>query len=152
MQTRISLAVVLFLSVSATPMCATGIDDRPVDLPSIQALEARASQAQPREQCFLYAEALHEMTELSLRQYAAGDVSNATDLLKHIQQLAQKIHLSLADNNKRLKGAEILLAHTAYRLNELLHGSSYEDRELVQKTLADVNLAQNEAMLQVFKK
>jgi hypothetical protein len=92
------------------------------------------------------------MTELSVRQYAAGDVDHATDLLRHIQELAKKIHLSLADNDKRLKNAEILLNHTAFRLNEMLHGSSFEDRPLVEKTLTDVNQAQNEAMMQVFHK
>jgi hypothetical protein len=45
-----------------------------------------------------------------------------------------------------------LLRHTAFRLNELLHTSATEDRSLVQQTLAEVNDAQNEAMLQVFKK
>jgi hypothetical protein len=146
------LVVAVILSASTIPLCAAGIDDRPVNLESIQALETRASQAEPREQCFLYAEAVHQMTELSLRQYAAGDVDKATDLLKRIQQLAQKIHLSMADNNKRLKSAEILLAHTAFRLNEFLHGSSYEDRPLVQQALTDVNLAQSEALLQVLRK
>jgi hypothetical protein len=140
------------VSVSTIPLCAAGIDDKTVDMQSIQALQARADQAQPREQCFLYAELVHQMTELSVRQYAAGDVDHATDLLKHIQELAKKIHLSLADNDKRLKNAEILLSHTAFRLNEMLHGSSFEDRALVEKTLTDVNQAQNEAMMQVFHK
>jgi hypothetical protein len=119
---------------------------------TIQALEARADQAGPREQCFLYAEVVHQMTEVSLRQYAAGDVDNASKMLKQIQQFAHKIHLSMADNDKRLKNAEILLRHTAFRLNEMLHGSSFEDRPLVQEALTEVNQAQNEAMMQVFRK
>lgn len=151
MRSRVPLAVALFVSVSSIPLCA-GVDDKPVDMQTIQALQARADQAQPREQCFLYAELVHQMTELSVRQYAAGDVDHATDLLRHIQELAKKIHLSLADNDKRLKNAEILLNHTAFRLNEMLHGSSFEDRPLVEKTLTDVNQAQNEAMMQVFHK
>ena len=75
-----------------------------------------------------------------------------TGLLKQIQELAQKIHLSMADDDKRLKNAEILLSHTAFRLNEMLHGSSFEDRPLVEQTLAQVNQAQNEAMMEVFHK
>ena len=146
------LAVAVLLSVTTIPVCAAGIDDKSPEMQSIQALEARASQAQPREQCFLYAELVHQMTELSVRQYASGDVEQATDMLKHIQQLAQKIHLSMADNDKRLKNAEILLRHTAFRLNEMLHASSFEDRPLVEETLTDVNQAQNEAMMQVFRK
>jgi hypothetical protein len=119
---------------------------------SILALESRASQAQPREQCFLYAELVHQMTELSVKQYAAGDVGKATDLLKRVQQFAQKIHLSMAQNDKRIKNAEILLSHTVFRLTEMLHATSFEDRESVQAALTDVTQAQKETMFQVFKK
>ena len=152
MRSTIPLAVAVLLSMSTIPVCAAGIDSKIVDLQSIQALEARANVAQPREQCFLYAEVVHQMTELSVRQYAAGDVSNATNMLKRIQLLAQKIHLSMAANDKRMKNAEILLRHTAFRLNEMLHGSSFEDRPLVEAALSDVNHAQSEAMMQVFHK
>ena len=58
----------------------------------------------------------------------------------------------MSDDNKRLKNAEILLRHTAFRLTEMLHASASEDRPLVQQTLSEVNQAQNEAMLQVFRK
>lgn len=151
MRTKVPLAVAVLFNLVTIPVCAAGIDNKPVDLQSIQALEARAIAAQPREQCFLYAELVHQMTELSLRQYAAGDVTNATDMLKQVQQIAQKVHLAMAANDKRLKNAEILLRHTAFRLNEMLHGSSYEDRPLVEETLAQVNHAQSEAMMQVFR-
>ena len=73
--------------------------------------------SQPREQCFLYAELIHQMTEFSLKQYAAGDVDKASDLLKQIQTITHKMHLSVGENDKRLKNAEILLRHTAFRLN-----------------------------------
>jgi hypothetical protein len=92
------------------------------------------------------------MTEFSLREYSAGNVDKASDLLKQVQQIAHRVHLSVADDNKRLKNAEILLRHTAFRLTEMLHSSSFEDRPLVEQTLAQVNQAENEAMMQVFKK
>jgi len=153
MRSRVPMAVVLILAGSAGAACAPPqFDDKTYDQQTIQALEARLEQAQPREQCFLYAELVHQMTEVSLKQYAAGDVDKATGLLKQIQQFAHKIHLSLAGNDKRLKNAEILLRHTAFRLTEMLHSTSYEDRELVQQTLAQVNQAENEAMMQVFRK
>jgi hypothetical protein len=138
--------------VTAAPACASGFDDKIPDQQSIDALAAKASQAQPREQCFLYAQLVHEMTEFSLRRYAAGDVEKATDLLKQVQLLTHKIHLSVSDDDKRLKNAEILLRHTAFRLTEMLHSSSYEDQTLVAQTLAQVSQAQNEAMMQVFRK
>jgi len=92
------------------------------------------------------------MTELSLKEYSAGNVDHAASLLKRIQSVAQKIHLSIAGNDKRLKNAELLLSHTAFRLNEMLHSSSYDDRPLVQETLTQVSQAQNEAMMTVFQK
>jgi hypothetical protein len=90
------------------------------------------------------------MTELSVRQYATGDREKAVGLLGRIQQMAQKIHMSLAGNDKRLKNAEILLNQTAFRLNEMLNASNYEDRPLLLETLAEVNHAQNDTMMQVF--
>src|SRR5664279_5748050 len=119
MRTMVPLAVLVLLGVTTVPACASGLDKVP-DQQSIDALEAKASQAQPSEQCFLYAELVHQMTELSVRQYAAGDIGKATDLLKRVQQFAQKIHLSMAKNDKRIKNAEILLSHSAFRLNEML--------------------------------
>ena len=62
------------------------------------------------------------------------------------------MHLSVGENDKRLKNAEILMRHTAFRLNQMLHNSSSEDRLLVQETLAQVNQAESETMLQVFRK
>lgn len=142
----------VLLSLAALPVCASSGDNKAPDPDAIAALEARANQAQPREQCFLYAELVHQMTELSIRQYAAGDVDKATNLLKQVQRIAQKIHFSLSDNDKRLKNAEILLSHTAFRLNEMLHSSNIEDRPLVKQTLAQVTQAQNATMMQVFHK
>jgi len=149
----VSTAVYLALSVASLPALASSIDDKIApDQQTIDALELKASLAQPREQCFLYAEVVHQMTELSLRQYAAGNIGKATGLLKQIQLLTHKIHLSVAEDNKKLKDTEILLRHTAFRLTEMLHTSSFEDTQLVQQTLSQVNQAQNEAMMQVFKK
>lgn len=152
MQFKLRLAVALLLTVSALPACASGFDDKTIDQNSINALQARILQAEPRDQCFLYAELVHQMTELSLRQYAAGDGEKAAGLLKQIQGLSHKIHLSMSDDNRRLKNAQILLRHTAFRLTEMLHSSSLEDQALVAQTLAQVNQAQDEAMMQVFRK
>ena len=147
--TLLSLFSALYLS---SPAHAAAIVESIPTAEGIAQLEQRASMANPREQCFLYAELIHQMTEFSLKQYSAGNVDKADAMLKRIQDLAHKVHLSVADDNKRLKNAEILLRHTAFRLNEMLHSSSFEDRPLVQETLAQVNQAESEAMLQVFKK
>jgi hypothetical protein len=152
MRAVVPIAALLALCMTARPVCASSPDSSPNDQQSIDALEAKAGQAQPREQCFLYAQLVQQMTELSIRQYAAGDVVKATSLLTRIQHIAQKIHLSVADNDTRLKNAEILLSRTAFRLNEMLRASSVEDRPLVEQTLAQVSQAQNATMMQVFQK
>jgi hypothetical protein len=153
MRSQMKSALLVVLIALAIPACASSTDDKvPPDVQRINALELRASQAQPREQCFLYAQLVHDMIEYSMQQYAAGDTDKANGFLKRAQQFVHKIHLSLADNDKRLKNAQILLRHTAFRLTELLHSSPYEERPLVQQTLAEVNQAQTEAMLDVFKK
>jgi hypothetical protein len=150
MRSTIPMALLVAFSLTAIPVFAASTDDIPAQQEAIEALEVKANTAQPREQCFLYAEIMHRMTELSLRQYAAGDVARAATLLKQIQQLSHKVHLSVARNDKRLKHAELLLSSSAFRLTELLHSSDFEDRPLIKQTIADVNQAQDAAMMQVF--
>jgi hypothetical protein len=145
-------AVLFFLTAAATPVRASGFDDMIADQQRIDALALKANLAPQREQCFLYAELVHEMTELSVRQYAAGDVEKAAQLLRQVQRLTGKIHLSVASHDKRLRNTEILLSHTAFRLTGLLNSSSFDDRSLVAKTLAAVNQVQTETMMQVFRK
>jgi hypothetical protein len=152
MRSKVLLASLVLITVYATPARASGLDDKVFDQQSIDALAAKASQAQPREQCFLYSQLMHQMTEVSLRQYTAGDQEKANNMLKQIQALAHKIHLTITENDKRLKDSEIILRHTAFRLSEMLHNSSFEDRPLVAETLAQVNQAQSETMMQVFRK
>lgn len=147
-----SAILLLAIASLAVPAFSSPIDDNAIDQQTIAALQARIQQAQPREQCFLYAQLIHQMTEFSMKQYAAGDVGKATDMLKQIQNLTHKLHLSMSDNDKRLKNAEILLRHSAFRLTEFLHNSSSDDRPVVEATLAQVNRAESETMLEVFRK
>jgi SpoVK/Ycf46/Vps4 family AAA+-type ATPase len=147
-------AVALTLLLAASPLrsLAASLDDKHPDAESIAALEAKASLASPREQCFLYAELVHQMIEYSTDEYAAGQYDKASEMLKRVSSFAQKIHIAVSNDEKRLKNAQILLRHTAFRLNELLHSSAIEDRPVVQEALAQVNQVQTETMLQVFRK
>lgn len=142
----------VFLSALYIPAYGASFDSKPADEQTITALELRAAQAQPREQCFLYAQLVHEMIEFSAQQYAAGEADKATGWMKKAQEFTRKITGVLAVNDKKLKDAQILLRHTAYRLTELLHSGNSDDKELMQETLAQLNQAQNDTMMQVFKK
>lgn len=152
MRTVLPIAALFALSLNVVPLCAASPNSSLPDQQTIETLEARANQAQPREQCFLYAQLVQQMTEMSIRQYQAGDVSKATGLLQQIQRIARKIHLTLHDDDKRLKNAELMLSHTAFRLNEMLQATSIEDRPLVEQTLSQVTDAKNAALMQVFRK
>jgi hypothetical protein len=151
MRTVVPIAVFLTLSLNVGYNHAAASDSSLPDQQTIDALEIRANQAQPREQCFLYAQLVQQMTELSIRQYQAGNVSRATGLLQQIQRIAKKIHLNLSDNDKRLKNAELMLSQTAFRLGEMVQASNADDRPLVEQTLAQVTDAKNAALLEVFR-
>jgi len=153
MRIGIPVAVLsLLLVVSFSKPVDAAIDNKQPDAQSLAALEAKAKLARPKEQCYLYAELVHQMIEFSSAQYAAGEMDKAASTLKQVNTFAQKIHMGISNDGKRLKDAQILLRHTAFRLTELLHSSSLEDRPLVEVTLSQVNQIQTETMMQVFRK
>jgi len=128
------------------------VDEKIPDAQTLTQLQARASQADPREQCFLYAELVHDMTELAGRQLAAGEAEQASNTLRVVQQYAAKIHMGVANDSKRLKNAEILMRHTAFRLKDILSAASLDDRPALDATLKQLDQVQAEMMLQVFRR
>jgi hypothetical protein len=148
---RLLAAIAVFSVLSPLSAFASGLDDKIPDQQAITALENRASQATPKEQCFLYAELVHQMTELAGRQLSAGDIQSASFTIHSVQAYASKIHMGLADDSKRLKNAEILMRHTAFRLKEILYGSPLDDRPSLEATLQQLDQVQSELMMKVFK-
>jgi predicted outer membrane protein len=139
----------LALLLPASGFCA--VDEKIPDTQALLALQLRASQAGPREQCFLYAELVHQMTELAGRQLSAGEIAEASSTIHSVQDYATKIHMDMANDSKRLKNAEILMRHTAFRLKDILSQASLEDRPTLDATLKQLNQVQAELMLQVFR-
>src|SRR3984957_15941279 len=113
---RFSL-LVLLLSFSL-PARSSSVDENLPDAQALAQLELRAQQAGPRDQCFLYTELVHTMTEIAGKQMLNGDIEQASATLKKVEHYAQLIHLNLANDTKRLKNAELLMHHTTYRLRE----------------------------------
>ena len=147
---RLAALLVLFVCSVRLP-AATSADLALPDEQALLQLEQRALQARPREQCFLYTELVHVMTEIAGKEMLDGDVEKASAMLKRVEHYAQLIHLGLADDTKRLKNAEQLMQHTTYRLNGLLRAASSEDRETLKLTLKQLDQVQDELMAQVFK-
>ncbi|NYF89713.1 hypothetical protein RBB79_09165 [Tunturiibacter empetritectus] len=144
------LSLPLLLSSPATARAASFDDNLPTAEALVQ-LELRAQQANPRDQCYLYTELVHVMTEVAGKQMLNGDVDQATATLKKVNAYARLIHMDLASNSKRLKNAEELMHHTSYRLGEYLHKASNEDRDTLQATLKQLDQVHDELLAQVFK-
>jgi hypothetical protein len=140
------------LALNLSCVRAFAIDDRIPDPQALAALMLKADQAQPKEQCFLYAELVHEMTELAGQQMSSGDGDHASATLRLIQKYAEKIHMGVAEDGKKMKNAEQLMRHTSFRLNGILNAASYDDRQALQATLKQLEQVQTELMMQVFKK
>jgi hypothetical protein len=135
----------------ATPSRAANVDDNLPNAQALLALELRAQQANPRDQCFLYTELVHVMTEIAGKQMLDGDVDQATASLKKVNDYAKLIHMDLSSNSKRVKNAEELMHHTSYRLGEYLRKASNEDRDTLQATLKQLDQVHEELLAQVFK-
>jgi hypothetical protein len=141
--------LISILSLSCAIAPASGLDDSPT---ALAALQAKADQAQPRDRCFLYAKLVSQMTDLAGHQLNSGDSGQASETLKLVQQYAEKIHTGVADDSKKLKDAELLIRRTSFRLNDILSGAAYEDRQTLEATLQQLNQVQAQLMTQVFKK
>jgi hypothetical protein len=144
------LPLPLLLTLCAPALAFSNGDILP-DAQALAQLELRAQQAGPRDQCFLYTELVHTMTEIAGKQMLDGDIEQASATLKKVEHYAQLIHLNLANDTKRLKNAELLMHHTTYRLGEYLHKSSGEDRDTLQATLKRLDQVHDELLAQVFR-
>jgi hypothetical protein len=145
------VAVLSALFVSATLCWAHGLNDRAPDARQLADLEAKAATASPSEQPYIYAELVHSMTEMATAQFQAGDQEKASESLKAAQGYAGKIQMSLLRDARKLKNAEILIRHTAFRLKELLTGASLDDRPTLEATIQQLNQVQSDMMTQIFR-
>ncbi len=143
------VALVSFLALTP-PACAAAIDENLPDAQSLSQLETRAQQANPRDQCYLYAELVHTMTEMAVKEIVDGDDQQASATLTKVGQYAHLLQLNLARDTKRLKNAEMLLHHTTLRLAQSLHLASGDDRTTAQATLKQLDLVHDQLLDQVF--
>jgi hypothetical protein len=146
----LSLLLSSLLLLTFTPLLHAAIDESVPDAQTLSQLELRAQQANPRDQCYLYTELVHTMTEMAVKQIVNGEDDQANATLKQINRYANLIQLNLEKNTKRLKNAEMLMHHTTLRLAQALHLASSDDRTTVQATLKQLDLVQNQLLDQVF--
>jgi phosphomevalonate kinase len=149
MRFLVPLAVMSALSLTCVYAPASSIDNSPMALTELQ---AKVDHAQTRDRCFLYAELVSQMTDLASQQLNSGDSGQASETLKLVQRYAEKIHMGIPDDSKKLRDAELLIRRTALRVKGMLNKASYEDQPALDLTLKQLNQIQKELMMQVFKK
>jgi len=132
----------------AAPAYAAVIDETTPE--NLAQLERQAILADPREQCFLYTQLVDVMTQKAGKEIANGETEQAAATLKQVNKFAHLIHVNVAKDTKRLKNAEILMHHATYRLAEVLHLVSGDDKETVQATLKQLDQVNQELLTQVF--
>jgi len=145
------LAVCAAVILPVSLAWAHGLDDHAPDAQALADLEAKAAIASPNEQPYIYAELVHSMTDLAAQEFEAGQDQQASVALKKAQGYAGKIQMSLLRDAKKLKNAEILIRHTAFRLHELMTGASLNDRPTLEATIQQLNQVQSEMLTQVFR-
>src|ERR1700678_3518055 len=143
------VVVISTLSLICAYASASALDDRPT---ALAVLQAKVDQAQPKDKCFLYAKLVSQLTDLAGHQLNSGESGQASETLKLVQQYAEKIHVGVADDSKKLRDAELLMQRTTFRLQDILSQASYEDRQTLEATLKQLNQVQAQLMTQVFKK
>jgi hypothetical protein len=144
------IGLLLVIGLLLPPLAhASNADKQLLDPVALSALVTKANLASPKDQCYLYAELVHQMTELASQQLSQGQDPTAT--LRAVRDYTEKIHLAEANDHKKLKNAQILMEHTAFRLNEILHSAALDDRPILESTLKSIKQVQNELMMQVFR-
>jgi hypothetical protein len=141
--------VISILSLTWVFASASALDDSATPL---AALQVKADQAQPKDRCFLYAKLISQLTDLAGHQLNSGDSGQASETLQLVQEYAEKIHVGVADDSKKLRDAELLMQRSTFRLQDILSQASYEDRQTLEATLKQLSQVQAQLMMQVFKK
>ncbi len=124
----------------------------PVDVHSLDDLEARALQAGPREQAAMYADLADRMTLLVSQQISAGETEAAEQTLLRLESCTDKLKGGLLANSKGLKKAELMLHTTQRRLQDLARVSSSDLRPRVQSAMKRLDSVQTALLGMIFEK
>lgn len=131
---------------------ASGSDDISPPAAVVAAMEERAAQADPRDQCYLYTEVLQSLIEVEGRQVGAGDDQAASATLNQINQVAARLKSAETADAKKLKNAEELMHRTTRRLGDMLHLTSGTERTAMKATLDQLNRVHDEILTLVFSR
>jgi hypothetical protein len=144
------LTGVVMTATMSRRAAAAGPDETALDAATLSQMEIRADHAVVREQCYLYTEVAHGLTELAGRQIIAGQDLEAAATMKQVELVTGKIDAAARKDPKRLKNIELLLEHTSHRLTDMVRATSDEQREMLQATLRHLNAVHTGVLTMVF--
>ncbi len=150
--TTLALYVAFYglLSLCLVVPARASIDEAIPSADALVQLQQRASEARPREQCFLYTQLVHAMTEKAGKEISDGEAEEAASTLKDVNRYAHLIQMNLARDTKRIKDAQVLMHHTTYKLAQYLHLVSGDDQQTVKDTLKQLDQVNDQLLSQVF--
>jgi hypothetical protein len=139
-----------------TLFCASargsGVDEPQLDLVALVQLQHEADHAKPADQCYLYIQLLHGMTELAAQQMRAGETIEAGYTVHQMDAVVAKVHEASGRDAKRLKNSEQLMEHITHRFNDMLHVAATPERDAMQATLQKLNGVQSSLLAMVFSR
>lgn len=122
-----------------------------LDAVALAQMEAQADRAKPQDQCYMYIELLHGLTELAGRQMAAGQDDAAGQTVVRMDEVMAKVQHVSSRNAKRLRNAEELMDHTARRLSDMARVASGDERDAMQAALKKMNGVHTAILTMVFQ-
>jgi hypothetical protein len=143
------LCVVVITTIPRTAF-ASSPDETVLDAAALTQMELRADHALVRDQCYLYTELLHGLTELAGRQMEAGQDEAAAATMVQVDSVASKLEVATGKDAKRLKNAEQLLEHTTRRLSDMVRVASEEQRAVMQTALKHLYTVHTSVLAMVF--
>jgi hypothetical protein len=144
------LTVIFWATVAVMPVRAAGPDEASLNSAALSELQERASHAQLRDQCFLYTQLVHELTDLAGRQMTAGQDELAAATMLQVDAAAAKVQQASSADAKRLKNAEKLLDDTTHHLADMVRVASDQQRAAMQATLRHLNAVHSNVLALVF--
>jgi len=130
---------------------AAGPNEALLDAATLAQMEVQADRAKLADQCYMYTELLHGLTELASRQMASGQDDAAGLTVARMDAIMTKVQNVSNKNAKRLRNAEELMDHTTRRLADMARVASGEQRDAMQRTLKRLNAVHTSILGMVFQ-
>ena len=119
---------------------------------SIEALKARADQAQPKDQVDLFTHIAERQLDALDKAYNGGTVREAQAALADVVTYGVKAAQISSATGKRMKQTEIAMRKISGRLEAIRKTLDLDDRPLLAAAVQKLDTARNELLNRMFRK